>query len=273
MLRPYRRHSTKRWSALACTLAVTMPGCWRGAATGIDYVVPQPSETATTGAVMLSAQFSYDAARDHAPEDAIVVVFDRPLDAASLTAGAFMVVLSDGGRLRATGATLAPASEADENRTVTLFGEFGGPGGPQPTDVVVIDRIFDEQGGPLLGASAKVTEHGAGPRVVAVVALPSSSACGGASQVVRTYWSDTVLDVDDADLARVELVLADGSTVHPRALDDVRTNGTDVLDDNVIDLCVAEAAQARTLRVPAGAFMGPAGGRSEAALARIAPPA
>ena len=78
--------------------------------------------------------------------------FDRELDASSLVGRAFMVVLGDGSRVRADAAVFGPASEADENRTVTLWGEFGAPEGPAPTDVVVIDRIWDEAGGPLLGA-------------------------------------------------------------------------------------------------------------------------
>jgi hypothetical protein len=254
-------------SALAWLLPCA---CWQP--TGrIDYVVPQPSRAPPPVAGILSAHFSRDAQRDHTAADAIVVVFDRELDASSLVGRAFMVVLSDGSRVRADAAVLAPASEADENRTVMLWGEFGAPEGPTPTDVVVIDRIWDEAGGPLLGASGKVSAYADGPRLVAVHGLgaPQSGACGGAGQVVRTYWSDEVDDVGDDDLPRIDVELADGRTVHPTGFDDTVENGTDVGDDNVLDLCLAEAIEPRVLRIDAGVFAGPAGPRSATGLATI----
>lgn len=246
--------------------------CWQP--TGrIDYVVPQPSRAPPPVAGILSAHFSRDAQRDRSGADAIVVVFDRELDASSLVGAAFMVVLGDGSRVRADAAVLTPASEADENRTVTLWGEFGAPEGPTPTDVVVIDRIWDEAGGPLLGASGKVSAYADGPRLVAVHGLgaPRPGLCADAAQVVRTYWSDELDDAGDGDLPRIDVELADGRTVHPRAFDDTAANGTDVADDNVLDLCLAEAVEARVLRIDAGVFAGPAGPRSATGLATIEP--
>lgn len=252
-------------------LAWLLPcGCWQP--TGrIDYVVPQPSRAPPPVAGILSAHFSRDAQRDRSGSDAIVVVFDRELDASSLVGRAFMVVLGDGSRVRADAAVLGPASEADENRTVTLWGEFGAPEGPAPTDVVVIDRIWDEAGGPLLGASGKVAAYADGPRLVAVHGrgAPTPGTCAEAAQVVRTYWSDDVDDVGDDDLPRIDVELADGRTVHPASFDDTAANGTDVADDNVLDLCLAEAVEARVLRIDAGVFAGPAGQRTAMGLATI----
>lgn len=245
--------------------------CWQPMSR-VDYVVPQPPTQTTASAAMLSAHFSRDAQRDHAPADAIVVVFDRELDATSLVARAFMVVRSDGSRVRAESAVLAPASEADENRSVTLWGDFGEPGGVVPTDVVVIDRIRDEAGGPLLGAAAKVSAYEEGPRLVAVDGRPADAGtCGGAAQIVRTYWSDEIHDVGDDDLAHIDVELADGRTVHPGAFDDTLANGTDTSDDNVLELCVAPDAAARVLRVPGGSFTGPAGRRTGPISATVEP--
>jgi hypothetical protein len=248
-------------------------GCvWRYPQGHLDYAVPSPPPPPTNGASIISAHFSRDAARDQVAADEIVVVFDRELDAASLVGGAFMVVLSDGSRVRAQSAVLAPASEDDENRTVTLSGDFGEPGVRTPTDVVVIDRIWDEGGGPLLGAAAKVTAYEQGPRIVAVRgAAPSERSCVGARQVVRTFWSDEILDVSPDDLAQIDVELADGRTVHPLRFDDTRTGGTDTADDNVLELCIAEDAAARVLRVAPGSFRGPAGGRTGRVLATVDP--
>jgi hypothetical protein len=250
-----------------------LAGCaWRQPQGHLDYRVSVPTPPAASGASIVSAHFSRDGARDRVPADTIVVVFDREIDAASLVPGAFMVVLSDGSRLRASQAVLAPANEDDENRTVTLTGDFGEPGGRVPTDVVVIDRIWDESGGPLLGAAGKVSAYEEGPRIVAVRgAAPSARSCAGASQVVRMFWSDEIHDVAPDDLAQIDIELADGRTVHPRDFDDTRVNGTDTSDDNVLELCIGEDAAARVIRVAAGSFRGPAGGRTGPVLATVDP--
>lgn len=259
------------WMRVAPVLLLA--GCvWRQPQGHLDYAIPVLPASSTGGATIVSAHFSRDGARDHVPADTIVVVFDREIDATSLVGGAFMIVLSDGSRLRAEQAVLAPASESDENRTVTLTGDFGEPGGRVPTDVVVIDRIWDEAGGPLLGAAGKVSAYEEGPRIVAVRgAIASSASCPGASQVVRTFWSDEILDVAADDLAQIDIELADGRTVHPLGFDDTRTDGSDTSDDNVLDFCVGEDAAARVVRVAAGSFRGPAGGRTGPILATVDP--
>ncbi|MBV1858145.1 MAG: hypothetical protein KUG77_07005, partial [Nannocystaceae bacterium] len=81
--------------------------------------VPPPSE-ARARATILSAHFAVDDAPSFGGLDGIAVVFSEDVDAASLRPGVFLVLLADGGRTLAKEAVLAPASEADENRTVWL---------------------------------------------------------------------------------------------------------------------------------------------------------
>jgi hypothetical protein len=174
-----------------------------------------------------------------------------------------MVVLGDGSRVRALEAVLAPASEDDENRTITLWGDFGDALHRPPTDVVIIAPVWDERGGSLLGAAIKLDAFGEGPRVIAAQALaPAASCCPGAAQAVRLYWSDEVHGIEPGDLARIELVLADGSAKPPVGFDD--DTGSDAAADNVLDLCIAELAEVRELRVEAAAFTDPSGHPSPA---------
>lgn len=245
--------------ALLTATVFSTTACWRP--TGqLDYVAPRIDPPRSGGATILSAQFSRDAATDGTPSDAIVLVFDRDIDPASLEGRAFMIVLSDGARMRAPSASLGPASERDENRTVTLWGEFGTPGGPEPIEVVVIERIWDEGGGGLLGAAAKVTPHGTPPRLVAVHPLAAStddSACRGPR--IRTVWSDLVAPRIEDLGAALQVELADGRIVAPVALDDVRDNGSDTVDDNVVDLCLGDTDVPRVVQIAAGSFVAPAG--------------
>ncbi|MBX7080895.1 MAG: hypothetical protein K1X88_16980 [Nannocystaceae bacterium] len=234
--------------------------CWREAPR-IDYVEPVRAELAVPPSRMIAAHASRDDRRSPTADDAIVVVFDRELDATSLVAHAFMVVLADGSRVRARAAVLAPASEDDENRTVTLWGDFGDAIERPPTDVVVIDRVWDEQGGPLLGSATKVEPLGQGPRpVLAVLGTHGCAAVG-----VRSYWTDELHGVEALDLGAVEIELADGARVHPDGFADVSDNGSDTVDDNVLDLCLAAGAIPRRVRWDPGVFRGASGQPSAAA--------
>jgi hypothetical protein len=250
-----------RRAVLTLTVLLAIAGCHRAPPRGrVEYVVPRRETLPLVVPGILSAHFSRDDERTPADADAIVLVFDRELDAASLTGRAFMVVMGDGSRVRAREAVLAPASEDDENRTVTLWGDFGDPQHRPPTDAVIIEPVWDEAGGSLLGAATKVDAFTQGPRVIAALAVPPlPTRCQGAASAVRLYWSDELRGVDADDLGRIELLLADGGTKAPVALDDDAASGTDAVDDNVLDLCVGERSEVRELRVAAGAFTDPSG--------------
>jgi len=251
---------------LACGATPFAAGCtWRRAPDGgVDMVVPRPGEVATPEVTIVAARFSRDDSGTPARADAIVLVFDRDVDAVSLTPTAFLVVEADGTRVMAEEAVLAPASEDDENRSVTLWGDFGDPEKNPPTDVIVIGPVYAEDGTPLVGSVAKLEPWKSGARVVAAETVaPGPARCPGALQVVRTYWSDEIRGVEPADLARVELALGSGPARAPVGFDDYLGDG-DAADDNVLDLCIDVDAPLVELRIAAATFVDAAGHPSAA---------
>jgi hypothetical protein len=194
-----------------------------------------------------------------------VVVFDTEVDAASLQARAFAVVLADEEPVVPEAVTLAPASEDDENRTVLLVGELVAKGGAEPTHVVVVGPVWTEDGRRLRGLGAAVEPFAAGPRVVAAEVLAvAPGRCEGAAQRVRTYWSDELRGVEADDLPRVR-VAGDGAAPRsPLRFDDHDAAHGEAGQDGVLDLCLDDRTAPRRLSIDAGAFRGPAGHPSAA---------
>lgn len=202
--------------------------------------------------------------------DGVLVVFDLEVDAASLDPRAFVVSRATTGPVRPEMAVLAPANEDDENRSVMLVGDFGDatPQG-QPTHVAVSGPLFSE-GRRLSGLGASIEAFELPPRIVALTAMtPAARRCEGAGALVRTYWSDDLRGVEPDDLARIRVELDEGS-VHPLRFDDHSTEHGEASQDNVLDLCLADGAPARRVRVEAGAFQDAAGHGSAAADLEIA---
>jgi hypothetical protein len=196
----------------------------------------------------------------------LVVVFASELDPTSVEPGAFRVMRSDGTTVLAREASLAPANEADENRTVWLVGAFG----TAPTDVMVDGRVYGELGESFEGALAPIDPYDAPGRVVLAMRLSvAERRCEEFQHVVRLFWSDSVRKVDSADLAVIAVTLSDGSVVAPARLDD-----HDLEDqrqqDNVLDLCVAEPSPPVSVEIPEGTFCDPAGHPSAAVKVEVA---
>ena len=92
--------------------------------------------------------------------------------------------------------------------------------------------------------------------VFAHLVEPGPHRCPEALQVVRTYWSDALSELDDAELGGFELSRADGSTVAPEAFDDHIGAPS---DDNVLDLCVGDASPITRVSVRADLLTSPDG--------------
>jgi hypothetical protein len=227
-------------------------------------VVPRPDQGVAPEAAILAARFSRDNSRTPADADAIVLVFDRDVDAVSLVPYAFLIVQADGTRVLAVEAVLAPASESDENRTVTLYGDFGDPKENPATDVIVVATLYAEDGTPLLGAAAKVEPWDIGTRAVMAESIPPGPLrCPQARQVLRTYWSDEIRGIEPADLEHVQIGLGQGPARAPIGFDDHAGDG-DTNDDNVLDLCVDVDSPIVELRIAAGTFVDATGQPSAA---------
>jgi hypothetical protein len=192
----------------------------------------------------------------------IVVVFSHEVDAASLYATGFLVAFAEGTRVFARDAVLSPSNESDENRTVLLTGEFTDAEGHPPTDLIVVGSLYAENGGKLQGLAAAVTPFTtAGGVVLAQRLQPPQGVCSGAAQAVRTYWTDGLREVDNDDLARIDVMLDDATTVHPIAFDDHRLDDQS-REDNVLDLCISQDSPAQRVTIAAAVFTDPGGQKS-----------
>jgi hypothetical protein len=253
--------------ALAIAVGLVLCGCTGGQVISQRVDVPlDPASAAAPGREMadatpaiVSAHFALSDDPSLQGRDAIVLVLNVDVDASSLRPGLFWVALENGERVRAEEAFLSPASESDENRTITVVGPFGAPEANPPVGVAIYGNLFAEDGRSLASLGADVEPFAAGAAVVAAERLvPHESRCPGAAGMVRAYWSDPLRGVAPDDLPRVRLRLVDGRVVQPAAFDDHRA-GDESVEDNVLDLCIEDSARPVHLSVDAGAFHDVAG--------------
>lgn len=236
----------------------------------------EPTTEPTTQARMLEGS--------ETSEDRILLVFGQELDPLTIDPRAFAILRGDARRVRPTRAFLAPADEGDENRSLTLTGNFGDDESP-PVAIHVVGDLYTEAGESLQGLDAEISGPSQADHPVHVERLePGASRCPAARQVIRTYWSDTLTDVGDDDLARIELRLADGRVITPSGFDDqaqraddhdnddARLPGLGRADDNVLDLCVDADQAVLHVRFPAGVFADPGALPTAAADLNLAPP-
>lgn len=204
-------------------------------------------------------------------QDRVLLVFAEQLDPLTLDPRAFGILRADGRRVRPTRAFLAPADEGDENRSVTLLGNFGSEAAP-PVAVHVIGSLYTESGAELRGLDAPISPASEPDRVVWIEALePDESRCPGAAQLLRSYWTDSLTHVGADDLANIDLHLGDGRIVHPIDFDDQAHRQDDPpcteqagaclgpIDDNVLDLCLDTPAPIVKVHFKAGLFRDRAG--------------
>lgn len=256
---------------------IGLGGCVRTTAASIQFSPPprvQPGHAAAPAPALLSAHFALDDAPSLQGSDAIALVFSEEVDAASLRADAFMVLLADGSRTLATDAFLAPASESDENRTVWIVGDFGDPRRRPPTDVVIIRPLHTESGASLDGLLGPVRAYEEGGEIV--FAQTQAEPCASGQTRVRTYWTDALRDVAPPDLGAVTIELLGGQSTPPSSFEDHADPDSfvgEATDDNVLDLCVPREGRVVGVRVQAGAFADVPGHRTVATRATVARPA
>ncbi len=269
-------------STLVCSTACLGPTSYVSR-TQPDYAEPAPAEVKTP--LLLSAHVSRFG-DEPAPlresttprmvesleheEDRIVLLFARELDPLTVDPRDFGVLRADGLRVRPTRVFLAPADEGDENRSLTVTGNFGSADAP-PVAIHILGELFAETGESLRGLDADITGPELADRPLSVERLSNSeSRCPESPQVVRTYWTDALTQVGDADLAGIELRLADGRKLAPSAFDDQARRegdpeGSGPVDDNVLDLCVDADAAVVHVHFAAGLFADASGHQSAAA--------
>lgn len=194
-------------------------------------------------------------------EDGMPVTFSVQLNIETVVPEAFAVETSSGDIVTPICATLRPALEPLERRTVLLVGTFGSVDSP-PRAVEIVSQLKDIEGNSLIGLrTEKVTELAAGPSLVfAEQFAPSTPGledeCPEETvQAVLLTWEGGVTGPQGADLADVQragirILLENGDRVHPISL------GDDDPDNHVI-ACLAETSPAVSVTVLPGLFHDP----------------
>ena len=196
-----------------------------------------------------------------AGDDGMPVVFSTQLQVDSVVPESFLVIRSDGESVVPNCATLHPADEPLEQRTVLLTGDFG-TFGETPLRVEVTGSLLTFDGESLLGLSTEdITPLEDGPRVVLAerFAPDTNGLAGecpnGTAQIVQLTWEGGVTGPANAALGEDQrlgtwVLLEDGATVNPLAL-------VDDDPDNHVLACLAEDSRAQWVVVHAGLFHDP----------------
>tara|TARA_B110000037_G_scaffold76624_1_gene91634 strand:+ start:180 stop:836 length:657 start_codon:yes stop_codon:yes gene_type:complete len=194
-------------------------------------------------------------------QDGMPVTFSVQINSASVSAAAFAVETSSGEIVTPLCATLRPAIETLEKRTVLLIGPFS-VDDSLPLSVEIVEQLEDVDGNSLVGLKIKkVTLLAAGPSLVLAERFaPNTSGLEGecpidTAQAVQLTWEGGVTGPQGAALAEaqrtaISVLLSDGDSVHPLILAD------DDPDNHVI-ACVAETSPAVSVSVAAGFFHDP----------------
>lgn len=201
--------------------------------------------------------------------DGMPLVFRRAVDGTTLDASDFEVERASGVRSRPLCATLLPANEADELRTVLLIGDLA-DAEDAPIAVSVTGALTALDGTDLLGMRAeRVVALEAGPSLALAERAPQpdpelgrtgrGGGCPlGTMQVVTVTWEGGVTvpgvgDVGDAQRAAYTVSLEDGTSVSPISFADGMDN------DNVQDLCIDSAVRATRVSVRENTVVDPRG--------------
>lgn len=194
-------------------------------------------------------------------QDGMPVTFSVQLEPDSVKPEAFAVTLTSGDVVKPRCATLRPADEPLENRTVLLAGPFGS-GEMPPTAVEVVGELRDVQGRSLKGRrTQQITPLASGPSLLLAERFApdtpglAGECPAGTAQVVQLTWEGGVTGPDGADLAEAQrtaitVTLSDGTEVIPAAL-------ADDDPDNFVHACLDTAVEARSVSVSAGHFHDP----------------
>jgi len=194
-------------------------------------------------------------------EDGMPVVFSVQINQDTVTADLFAVETASGEVVTPLCASLRPAIEQLEQRTVLLAGPFGTPDA-QPQAVEVVGALEDVNGVSLLGERiTNITPLEAGPSLVLAERFTVDTPglvgeCPAATQqVVQITWDGGVSGPEGSALGEpqrlgVSVNLEDGESITPIAL-------ADDDPDNHVLVCLDTATPAVSVRVEAGLFYDP----------------
>jgi len=196
-----------------------------------------------------------------AGQDGMPVIFSVQINGDTISPTAFAVEISSGEIVTPLCATLRPALESLEQRTILLIGPFS-PEDSLPVSVEIVQQLEDVDGNSLIGLRGEqVTALESGPSLVlAERYAPNTSGLEGecpeeTAQAVLLTWQGGVTGPQGADLAEaqrtaISILLENGNRVAPLSL------GDDDPDNHVI-ACLIETSPALSVRVEAGLFHDP----------------
>ena len=208
--------------------------------------------------------------------DGMPVVLSRTIEPDSLEPEDFQIVTKSGVIHSPHCATLRPAQDPGELRTVLLIGEFGDVDDDPPALVRVVGDIFSDENSSgkrsrvnFRGAQVEVTPLHEGPSLVfaEVVSLSEvaqdtrGSACPDeVSQIVRVVWNGGVRLLNREELGDFERALYE-VTVRTKDSSERRINPAALGDlgdgDNNHLLCLKTEDVAVSVRFPAGYLADP----------------
>jgi hypothetical protein len=178
-------------------------------------------------------------------KDGMPLNFRDEIDETTLEASDFIVIDSQGTKRRPQGATLRPANEDGENRTVLLIGEFGDDGKNPPVEVRIVGDLLTKKKRSEASAQSEVTNLkgtstknviplGNGPKMFFAQILEGSlvERPSDTSQVVQVAWEGGITPVDknvsEEELYQFYTVYVDMNgeliPVAPKSIADVNDN-------------------------------------------------
>jgi hypothetical protein len=203
-----------------------------------------------------------------AGDDAMPVVFSAHLDPLSIEPGDFRVRSTSGAAATPSCATLAPADDLDERRTVLLTGELG-RAADLPARVDLVGEVTmagpsgEPQGRLADVSSPPVRRSVEGPIVVLAIhwRAGAGSRCADGSVRVQTTWSGGVSarlgrefgpdDLDGFVVQGEDVATGRTRSVVPVAFEDLDDG------DNHLDLCIPTGLVPRRLEVAAAVAFDP----------------
>lgn len=200
-------------------------------------------------------------------QDGMPIVLDRRIpQPALLDPSVFVVHRASGAESPVGCATLAPADEAEERRTILLVGEFASDGDP-PVGVEIVGTLLTDGGVDAKGALVEtVVPLAAGPSIVlAEHYLISELPTGGTDEcpadmdhIIKTTWEGGVSGPGGADLDESHRL---GTTVE-YASGEVRvaTLLADAFDnDNHVEFCMSAPGEPVVITAGYGLYEDPNG--------------
>jgi len=187
----------------------------------IDIPIPGPLENIT-------------GAEQQRGDEGMPMVFSVPIDATTLSAEDFTITTASGATTKPTVATLEPAAESDESRTVLLAGPLGSAD-DLPVSVEIVGSVLSVDGEELRGLTSEVTTNGS-LLVLALVDPAETNSAGNETTPTRIQLTfnggvtgefNSELGVDE--LLAFRIYDEDGHSHIPTGFEDLGDNDNHVV--------------------------------------------